>query len=423
MIPRHPHSASPWSVDKIQAGKKRKTALYWFLLFCCLCFSGCAAAPAPITDQSGDPDLAELLESIRTRERLPALAAAVVLDGKIHAAAAVGTRRASTSHWVSVDDKFLIASCSKAFTATLSAVLIRKGVIQWSTTLKEAFPDLEMRDEYENITLMQLLSHRAGLPEWIDHLTSKNLTRRFMDDWWHDRQSPVTMRANYVKETVKQRLDERPGRSIYYSNSGYLIAGAMLEKMMGKPFEQLMSEEMFTPMGLRTAGFGPPVKLDSENQPVGHSGVSRAVHPGDFPDYMAPTAAIHISIKDWAKFILVHLGSGENAWAALDAHTLRTLHSPPDSATWRAGAEEIGYGIPSLNYALGWYTMDMDDKEGLLWHPGGNTGFIAQVVADPERKNAVLLATNVRASHSHLFKAMRTIKAHYSPAADLPGIE
>jgi CubicO group peptidase (beta-lactamase class C family) len=218
-------------------------------------------------------------------------------------------------------------------------------------------------------------------------------------------------------------LADKPGQSIFYSNSGYLMAGSMLEKVMGKPFEQLMIKEIFKPMGLHTAGFGPPVKFDSEKQPVGHSGISRSVHPGDFPDYMAPTAVIHISIKDWAKFILMHLGIDKNAAVALDTNTLHTLHSPPNSATWRVGAEERGYGIPSLNYALGWYTLDIDNKENLLWHPGGNTGFIAQVIVDPERKNAVLLATNVRASHNHLFKAINKIKAYYSPVADLPGIE
>jgi hypothetical protein len=45
------------------------------------------------------------------------------------------------------------------------------------------------------------------------------------------------------------------------------------------------------------------------------------------------------------------------------------------------------------------------------------------IVVDPERKNAVLLATNVRASHNHLFRAVNKIKAHYSPAADLPAAE
>jgi CubicO group peptidase (beta-lactamase class C family) len=293
----------------------------------------------------------------------------------------------------------------------------------WNTTLREAYPDLDMRSEYENITLIQLLSHRAGLPEWIYHVSSKNVTEQFVDNWWKDRDTPANMRSEYLRETVKQRLADKPGHSIYYSNSGYLMAGAMLEKVTGKAYEKLMAEEIFKPLALRKAGFGPPAKLDPQNQPIGHSGYFRSPCLEDFPDYMAPAAVIHISIKDWAKFILLHLGIAENIGVALGANTLRTLHSPPDSATWRADAEENEYGIPSLNYALGWYTLAIDNKEGLLWHPGGNTGFIAQVVVDPERKNAVLLATNVRASHNHLFKAINRIKTHYSLIADLPGIE
>jgi len=107
----------------------------------------------------------------------------------------------------------------------------------------------------------------------------------------------------------------------------------------------------------------------------------------------------------------------------LDSKTLSRLHSPPNFATWRVGAEEKGYGIPSLNYALGWYTLDMGNKKGLMWHPGGNTGFIAQVIVDADRKNAILVVTNVRAPHRHLFKAMSRIKEHYSSIADLPVIK
>jgi hypothetical protein len=58
----------------------------------------------------------------------------------------------------------------------------------------------------------------------------------------------------------------------------------------------------------------------------------------------------------------------------------------------------------------------------LLWHPGGNSGFIAQVNLDPDRKNAILVVTNVRTSHKHLFKAMYRIKEHYSSIADLPAL-
>ena len=403
--------------------KKLFIPIYMGSFFCWIFFLGCATAPAPTLPRSGDSDLAGLLESIRVKERLPALASAIIIDGKIYAAATVGTRKSNTDNWVTVDDKFLIASCSKAFTATLAAVLVQKGYLGWNTTLREAYPDLDMRSEYENITLIQLLSHRAGLPEWIYHVSSKNVTEQFVDNWWKDRDTPANMRSEYLRETVKQRLADKPGHSIYYSNSGYLMAGAMLEKVTGKAYEQLMVEQIFKPLALRKAGFGPPAKLDPQNQPIGHTGYFRSPCLDDFPDYMAPAAVIHISIKDWAKFILLHLGIAENSGVALGTNTLRTLHSPPDSATWRADAEENGYGIPSLNYALGWYTLDIDNKEGLLWHPGGNTGFIAQVVVDPERKNAVLLATNVRASHNHLFKAINRIKTHYSHIADLPGIE
>jgi CubicO group peptidase (beta-lactamase class C family) len=393
------------------------------ILFCWIFFLGCATAPAPILIRSGDSNLAEVLESIRVKERLPALAAAIIIDGKIYATAAVGTRKASTKNWVTVDDKFLIASCSKAFTATLSAVLIEKGYLNWDTTLKEAYPDLTMRREYENITLIQLLSHRAGLPEWIYHVSSKNVTAQFNDNWWADRDTPVIMRSEYLKETVKQNLADTPGESVFYSNSGYLMAGAMLEKITGKAYEQLVTEEIFKPLALHTAGIGPPVKLDPQNQPIGHFGYFRSVHPDDFPEYMAPTGVIHISIKDWAKFILLHLEIDTKSKLHFDSKTLSTLHSPPDSATWRTGAEGKGYGVPSLNYALGWYTLDIDNKEGLLWHPGGNLGFIAQVLVHPERKNAILVVTNVRASHEHLFKAMSRIKERFAEIADLPVIK
>ena len=407
--------------------KKNKfnPGIFLGLLFCFIYVLGCATAPAPISTLSGDSDLAGILESVRVKERLPALAAAIIIDGKIYATAAVGTRKKNTTNWVTVDDRFLIASCSKAFTATLSAVLIEKGYLDWDTILKEAYPDLNMRGEYENITLIQLLSHRAGLPEWIYHVTSKNAAEsaQFIDNWWTDRDTPVIMRDEYLKETVEQNLADKPGESVFYSSSGYLMAGAMLEKITGKPYEQLMTEEIFKPLALHTAGFGIPIKRDLHNQPVGHFGYFREPHPSDFPEYMAPTGVIHISIKDWAKLILLHLEIDTKSRVHFDSKTLSTLHSPPDSATWRTGSEEKGYGVPSLNYALGWYTLDIDNKEGLIWHPGGNLGFIAQVIAHPVQKNAILVVTNVRASHEHLFKAMSRIKAHYSEIADLPVIK
>jgi len=347
------------------------------------------------------------------------LAAAVIIDGDIYAAAAVGTRKIGSDNWVTVVDSFLIASCSKAFTATLAAVLVENNVLNWNTTIRDAYPDLDMRNEYESITLVQLLSHRAGLPEWIYHRTG------FGKKWGKDRKLPTIMRSRYLKETVNQEIVDEPDNSVYYSNSGYIMAGAMLEEITGKSFERLMLEEIFKPLGLQTAGFGPPVKFSSAYQPYGHKvdSWSRIPINRDFPVYMAPTATIHVSIVDWAKFVRFHLKPVINGKKIFEDDVLKILHTPPNNASWREDAEENGYGVPSLNYALGWYTLDLDGKKGLLWHPGGNTGFIAQVIMDPNQNNAILVVTNVREKHKHLFRAMSRIKKYYSDIADLPVIQ
>jgi D-alanyl-D-alanine carboxypeptidase len=149
---------------------------------------------------------------------LPAIAAATIIDGKINSNATVATRRATTDSWATVDDTFLIASCAKAFTATLIVILIEKDYLEWHTTLRDAYPDIQMRPVYEDITVLPLLSHRAGLAEWTEDLSS----------WWTDRDPPPNMGSPYPKETVKQKLADTPGASVYYSNSGFIIAGAML---------------------------------------------------------------------------------------------------------------------------------------------------------------------------------------------------
>ena len=94
----------------------RRLILILLGLLCIGFLSACAtslprdAILAPVTQESGDTDLAELLNSIRLEERLPGLAAAIIIDGKIHSTAAVGIRKLGTENWVTVNDKFMIGS-------------------------------------------------------------------------------------------------------------------------------------------------------------------------------------------------------------------------------------------------------------------------------------------------------------------------
>src|SRR3954464_14886374 len=92
--------------------------------------------------------------------------AAVVLRGeRIIAQGAAGIRKRGTAQRITLDDRFHLGSCTKAMTATLVAMLVEEGKLNWTTTLGELFADTvkPMHPAWEKVTLRQVLSHRAGL--------------------------------------------------------------------------------------------------------------------------------------------------------------------------------------------------------------------------------------------------------------------
>ena len=115
----------------------------------------------------------------------------------------------------------------------------------------------------------------------------------------------------------------------------------------------------------------------------------------------------------------------------LQSSTLRTLHTPPDSAEWdistseRIGLKLIGFDYYD-NYALGWFTKEKDEGDNLIYHGGRGLSFNAHVVADLKTKNAILLVTNTDVAHIHpqihLLKMLKKIKEHYSEQVELPFI-
>ena len=145
---------------------------------------------------------------------------------------------------------------------------------------------------------------------------------------------------------------------------------------------------------------------------------------------MAPAGYLHLSMEDWAKFILAHLDAyPSNKPKLLQSGTLKTLHTPPDSAKWdlsisdRIGSKLFGFNYLD-NYALGWFTKEKDDGHNLIYHGGRGFAFNAHVMADIRTKNAILLVTNSEVGHTHPLmqnlKIQRKIKEYYSAQADLP---
>ena len=136
-----------------------------------------------IRQRSGAID--DLLEPIRVKQELPALAAAVSKEGRIIAVGAVGTRVQGKEIPVTVDDRFHIGSDTKAMTATLAGILIDKGQLSWTTTIGDVLGPVipGLKPKFAAITLEQLLSHTSGLPTDNDEIAGPLLQlRRIRDD-------------------------------------------------------------------------------------------------------------------------------------------------------------------------------------------------------------------------------------------------
>ena len=212
------------------------------------------------------PPLDAMLRPYLARFGLPALAGAVVRDGRIVAAGAFGIRRVGTSIPVTIDDRFHIGSDTKAMTALLAAMLVEGGKLHWDTTVGSVFPELAaaMAPDVGGITLEQLLSHTSGIPS-DNPAQDKLIEQSFAQPGNLDE-----LRYWIIARLVKQQLRSKPGAQFAYSNLGYTLAGAIVERIGGKTWEELIAARIFDPLGLKTAGFGPQSSLGRVDAPLGH---------------------------------------------------------------------------------------------------------------------------------------------------------
>lgn len=326
---------------------------------------------------------------------LPALAAAVFKNGAIVAYGAVGTRRTGTQIPVRIDDRFHLGSDSKAFTSLLAGQWVEAGKLRWNSTLAEIFPELKskMNAEFAQITLEQLLSHSSGLkdsPAFLDLIYRSYQQEGNMDE----------VRYWIVKQTAPQALAHARSSKFDYSNLGYIIAGAMLERVGGKTWEELVQERIIEPLSLKSAGFGPQASLGKVDAPLGHVLVDNkpkamlAGPNGDNPLILGPAGTMHMSVLDFAKWVAWHAAEGKQPPALVSTDTLKKLHTPVISTGVRENAPA---GTPKTGgYALGWgQVTESWASAPAITHTGSNTMNLATAMFWPEKNFGFVMMTNI----------------------------
>ena len=321
-------------------------------------------------------NLNETLEPLRANGKVPALTAAVVAEGKLKGVGAVGIRKGGSPIAVKGTDLWHVGSCTKPMTATLIALQVERRKMQWDMTIADALPDLKnsMHPSFRDVTLEQLLTHRAGLAAQAD--------TKAWDEAWASRAAPMDQRYDFVKAILAKEPEYVPGTKYNYSNQNYAVAGVMLEKVLGQPWESLMRDQLFKPLLMTSSGFGVPGTIGDTDQPWGHKWRNGKLEPQqqDNPAAIAPAAAVHCSIWDFARFALFHLHGARGEGRLLKPETFTRLHTAP----------------PGQDYAMGWNRLDRNWADGYtLSHAGSNTLNFAVIWIAPKINFAAVVCTNI----------------------------
>ncbi|MCH2148217.1 MAG: beta-lactamase family protein, partial [Phycisphaerales bacterium] len=147
------------------------------------------------------------------------------------------------------------------------------------------------------------------------------------------------------------------------------------------PYEQLIQQEVFEPLGMEAAGFGTPLQR-GPNQPNGHRADGTPSAPeADNPEAITPAGRVHCTMQDWSRFVAAHLIGPRGEHDLLKPSTFTELHAPAPGA--------------DRSYAMGWGTGSRDWAGGkVLTHAGSNTMWYCVAWVAPEKNMAVLVACN-----------------------------
>lgn len=311
-------------------------------------------------------------DSIRKSYNIPEISYAVIDSRSTLEIAALGKHSVNLPDAATLNDRFHIGSNTKAMTAFVIAKYVENGKLKWTTQFFDLFPEWKQKSkpEYANMTLQDLLSHKAGIQPFqgeddpvIPGFKGTNPEKR-------------KQFGQFVLTLEPVKPDEQ--NPFIYSNAGYTLATLMLEKVTGKSWEQLVEKVFNKDLKLN-------VKLSwPENQKQkdtwGHRTEDGKLEPvpSNFDyhlDYTEPAGDLNIKLKDYIKFIQLNLKGLEKQDNYLKAETYTFIHK----------------GIP--NYSLGWFNIYENGKE-LSTHSGTAGTYYTLVHIDRLKNKAYIIFTN-----------------------------
>lgn len=333
---------------------------------------------------------------LSTHGQASAACAIVTAEGPVLIGAAGHTRLGGPE---TVHEKSLyhIGSTQKSMTAMLVLMLTEKGLLQTSTTLKEALPHVPMRPEYARVSIRALMLSRAGIlplqrtdteaPQVVNELWHTIPSRHPLDA--RAQRAEVTAYALQLPSITPPDTEPQP----VYSNVGWAILGHVIEQVLELPYEQILHSWLLRPLGIEQYKHGGWPRDDyAPSEPVGHYARETPEQPakrqtaGDgyrFPDWMNPAGGLNLSIDGFARYAQEHLLGLQGKSALLTQTSYKQLHVTQveaDAAVmYRLKTPQHG---PALKLGYGW-GIETTDAGPLSSADGSGGTYYARLLIYP----------------------------------------
>jgi CubicO group peptidase (beta-lactamase class C family) len=339
------------------------------------CLTGILAAVVPAFPMAAPPpaDLPARVEAavadVLHRTGSPSASVAVVVNDRVVLANAYGLARLDPPLKASADTRYGIGSISKEFTAAALLILQSEGKLSLDDHVSKWFPDLTDADK---ITLRQILSHTAGYQDfYAEDYTLTPMQKRatpesIMDGW------------------AKKPLDFKPGEDWQYSNTGYVIAGRIVEKVTGEGLFAFLKRRIFDPLHMDGAVDNDAQRIETPPDALGYTraalGPARPVIP-EGPGWMYGAGELAMPARDVAKWDL----------SEIDKSLL-----PPAAYAEQVKTIKLNNGRDT-GYAMGLFISRPGGR--LMYEHGGEiAGFVSENRIYPEEKAAIVVLTNIEAN-------------------------
>ncbi len=315
------------------------------------------------------------------------LAMAVVKDGQIIHQKGYGLASLNTNRKVDENTLFAIASNSKAFTTTSLGILVDRGLLKWNDKVVDYIPEFKMYSPYvtANFTIVDLLTHRSGLGLGAGDLMF------FPDGGEYS--------IDDVLKSFQYQTPVSDFRTKYdYDNLLYVVAGEVIKRVSGKPWDQFVETEIMRPLEMnRTVGIFQNIKSDKNVAMPHRIKEGKMIEFGTYTKKdgtLGAAGGIYSCVNELAKWVNMHLKEGKYG----EGKTL--ISKDNHDMLWRIhtniGFSAIGngkYHSHYYGYGLGFF---LGDQKGytVIEHTGGLPGMLSYITLIPELNAGIIVLTN-----------------------------